>query len=203
MYGEIYYRFCPAAQKGYIGQTINGEKERWNSDKYKGCSVMERAVKKYGKEGFQTTILVTAETKEELDQLETYFIKELNTLVPYGYNLKSGGGSHGKHHPETCRLIAELQRGRKLSEETCKKMSQSLLGNTYRLGTKHSAKTRQKMSVSARGKPKSEEHCKNISKGKQGQKCLGYNRSLKTHQRMSAAGSRRHLRDFLTAVAWG
>ena len=49
---------------------------------------------------------------EEADELETYYIKEYNTLSPYGYNLESGGNKN-----------------KILSEETKKKMSISRMGH--------------------------------------------------------------------------
>jgi hypothetical protein len=48
----------------------------------------------------------------ELNQLETFYIKNLNTISPYGYNLTYGG-----EQPVRC-------------EETCKKISASLLGHS-------------------------------------------------------------------------
>jgi len=60
--------------------------------------------------------------------------------------------------------------GWKLSDKTRKRISKSLLGNTHRLGTKHSAETRQKMSLSSLGIEKSPQHKANISKAKTGVK---------------------------------
>jgi hypothetical protein len=46
------------------------------------------------------------ETQEELNRLEELEIKERNTIVPNGYNLKKGG-DQTQHHPETVRKMKD------------------------------------------------------------------------------------------------
>lgn len=74
--------------KIYIGQSIHIEK-RWsehcqNSSK----SLIGQAIKKYGKENFSFQILEEVLDISELNNLETKYIKQFNSLIPNGYNIK-------------------------------------------------------------------------------------------------------------------
>lgn len=51
-----------------------------------------KALKKYGADNFHWEIIDnSANSREELAELEKHYIKELNTLAPNGYNITSGG----------------------------------------------------------------------------------------------------------------
>ena len=78
--------------KIYIGQTNNIQK-RWANHR---CSndpnmVIARALRKYGVDNFKFEILLRGLTPDEANQKEIEFIKEKNSLVPYGYNVATGG----------------------------------------------------------------------------------------------------------------
>ena len=83
--------------KIYVGQSIDID-ERWKQHIYKAFnsnekgynSIIHLAFRKYGIENF--TLEVLEECKiEELDNKERYWIKELNSLEPNGYNILVGG----------------------------------------------------------------------------------------------------------------
>lgn len=79
-------------QKIYIGQT-NNVTRRWQNHK---CGndpdmVIARAIKKYGVQNFSFEILEEGLTKEEANEREKFYIKELKSLVPNGYNVSEGG----------------------------------------------------------------------------------------------------------------
>ncbi len=79
--------------KIYIGQTINHEKrmrEHIYGRKSKN-SIIDKAIKKYGKENFEFEIIDTTCNQEEADFLERKYIKEYSALKPYGYNILIGG----------------------------------------------------------------------------------------------------------------
>lgn len=86
--------------KKYIGQTINPN-QRYNAHKSSAFnpkdpeydSVIHRAFRKYGYENFKYEILAEAETIDELNGLEIYYIAHYNTQIPNGYNVKSGGNN--------------------------------------------------------------------------------------------------------------
>ena len=84
--------------KRYIGQTIRSLDQRkrqhlWASTHKPEISThFYKAIQKYGKENFLWEVLDTAETQEELNIKESYWIEKYNTTNPtYGYNLKGGG----------------------------------------------------------------------------------------------------------------
>ncbi|MBO5706421.1 MAG: GIY-YIG nuclease family protein [Bacteroidaceae bacterium] len=100
--------------KRYVGQTIRPLKERWKDHcRVKDNNYFHRAIQKYGPENFSVKIIDTAETATELDEKEAFWIKELNTLFPHGYNLKEGGnvsmrGRCGVNNPKS-RLIYQFR----------------------------------------------------------------------------------------------
>lgn len=161
-YGEVYLRYCWSSQKGYVGQTTVGERIRWRDGKYDECPALNNAIKKYGKDSFETFIIAEASSQEELNKLEAHYIQHLNTLVPNGYNLLSGGDGKGHHHPETRIKMSKASKGRRKSVEHCENIRKSKLGvprpafvcaaiSAYRkahVGWKHSEETRAKMRTS-------------------------------------------------------
>lgn len=76
--------------KIYIGQSLNIE-QRWQRHlNSKDESAIHLAIQKYGKENFSFSIIEECQP-EELNQKEIYWIKELNSQLPYGYNMSPGG----------------------------------------------------------------------------------------------------------------
>lgn len=139
MYGQVYLRWCTVSQKGYVGQTTQGIEKRLYRG-YRSSVAMGNAIRKYGDESFQTTILAEADSKEELDTLERAYITLFNTVSPNGYNLK-GGGSAGKHHE-----IARIKMGNG-SRDWWAHPENHVYMSTKLKGKQKSAKTRSKMSV--------------------------------------------------------
>ena len=111
--GYIYLRTNTVNGKQYVGQSttrrFKKRQKEWNNLNipYAGV-VINNARAKYGLDAFDFEILKECED-EELDQWETYYIKELNTKAPYGYNMTDGGEGMNGYSP---------------SEETRKKMSE-------------------------------------------------------------------------------
>lgn len=97
-YGFI-YRYVSPSGKSYVGQTIHSLKERSKTEgrDYKNCSVFYKAIQKYGWDNFLVEILEECPFCE-LEGKEKYYIKKYNSLIPNGYNIKSGGSgkSSGK-----------------------------------------------------------------------------------------------------------
>ena len=169
--GVIYLRTNKINGKKYVGQatTIRFKERQYKwaclSQPYSG-EVINRARAKYGLDAFDFEILKECED-DELDYWEMYYIKELNTKVPYGYNLTDGGeGMTGyTHTAETRKKISECHKGKHRSAETRKKLSES------HKGKKFSQETRIKMSESRKGKKRTEETRKKISKSHLNGKC--------------------------------
>jgi len=120
--------------KIYIGQTKNDVSQRV-AGHIKGDSYVGRALRKYGLESFDISVIDHADTKEVLDEKEKYWIKALDCQSPSGYNLVGGGG--GCLTP---------------SEETLKKMSNSQKGNKHLLGYHHLEESKAQTSKKLKGR---------------------------------------------------
>lgn len=145
MNGKIYCITCLFNNKKYIGQTSGQLKKRIYRHKKDSQSKIKQAIHhaiaKYGFDNFNIELVESNITsKEMLNKREKYWIKELNTLAPNGYNLTTGGKVF------------------KISEETRKKRTGP---NNHFYGKKHSKESRQKMSLSHKGQ-------KPWNKGKRG-----------------------------------
>lgn len=97
-YGVIYLISNTRNKKLYIGQTVQSLGTRWSSHCRidSRCKALSAAIGKYGKESFSISEIGRAETKEELNALEQFYVEKLQTMAPNGYNIKEGGGSKGK-----------------------------------------------------------------------------------------------------------
>lgn len=90
---------CEHKGWSYIGQTVQSPNRRWrnNGDAYKD-QLFGKAIKKYGWNNFQHTILVNnIKTIEEANKLEEYYIKYYHTSIYdkncMGYNVSPGGNN--------------------------------------------------------------------------------------------------------------
>jgi group I intron endonuclease len=137
--------------------------------------LIDRARNKYGLENWKSEVLKECQTQEELNYWEQYYIKELNTKKPNGYNLTDGGeGCSGYQCSEEHKLKNSLAKsgvnhpnwGKHLSDETKKKISDATKGIRRSLGMTghhHSDESRKKMSEVRKGKHFSEETRKKMS----------------------------------------
>lgn len=132
VYAEIYAIINKKNGKVYIGQaaiTVSvrnlkwGAHGRWLSHIREAmgegkdhCVILNQAIRKYGVDGFEVKILCEA-TKDNVDELEMKYIEEYNSMVPNGYNLKSGG-ANGKDSDETRTKKSESRKGLKHTDET-------------------------------------------------------------------------------------
>lgn len=88
--------------KCYIGQTIKKNpydriNVHFKNYKMNKNSLITKSIKKYGKENFKIELLFTVLTcQNDLNEYECFFIKENNSVYPYGFNLTVGGKQGGK-----------------------------------------------------------------------------------------------------------
>ena len=117
-YGYIYKITNKVNGKVYVGQTICDISKRFREHKHASLTqdtCLYRAMRKYGVNNFKIEQIDTANSLDDLNNKEIYWIKTLNTKRPYGYNILDGGnGIKGYHHTkETKLLIQEKGRGNK------------------------------------------------------------------------------------------
>jgi hypothetical protein len=159
--------------KIYIGKTVISFSQRRANHlsvarNKKDNFPFHAAIRKYGEENFAWEIIDRCLFAESLIALEQHYIKLYNCKAPNGYNLTDGGdGITGFKH----------------SEETKKKMSESMVGKTA--GNKNGNY----------GKPKSEETLKKMrkphgpmseeTKQKDREAHLGKHPSIESREKMS------------------
>lgn len=161
MYGVVYFHTNQSNGKVYVGQT-RLPKRRKNAH-FRERSYFSRALQKYGWDGFDHFYLDVA-NQEEMDNLEKLWIWAFQTTDRnLGYNIQSGGKLYGSHSDETRKKIAEKAKNRIVSLETCRKISQAHLGNSYAKGFKHSEETRRKVSLAGKGRKFTPEHRAKLS----------------------------------------
>lgn len=160
----IYLRTNLTNGKQYVGQTTNWEEREygWKTrQKYSGGAI-DNARNKYGLENFKTEVLKECSTQDELNYWEQYYIKELNTKVPNGYNITDGGGgmSGFKHRQEDIEKISNAMKGDKNhfyskhhTDETKKRISEANKGIRNGMFGKHlSEEAKIKLSESMKGR---------------------------------------------------
>jgi hypothetical protein len=107
---EIYMLTCKDTKKRYVGQAVShilnhgryrpyGRQGRFKchiseaySGKRKQCAFLNNAIRKYGKDSFDISLLDITNVASA-DERESHFILHYDTLYPNGYNLTSGGNT--------------------------------------------------------------------------------------------------------------
>ena len=110
--GSIYKITNTVNGKAYIGQTRHDAEKTRIRDHFagNGSQLVKQAIEKYGKDAFTFEILHDGIIPEFLDDLEREYIEKYNTIVPHGYNLRTGGRG-GACSEETQRKISEANKG--------------------------------------------------------------------------------------------
>jgi len=146
----------------YVGQTKNTIDDRVACH-LGNFTYLGKALRKYGLQSFDISVIDFAKTREELSEKEKYWIKILNCKAPGGYNLTAGGDGMFCPSEETRNKMSEAGRRRRglyfRSEKAKKNISKALKGKT------HSEEARKHMSLGALGRRHSEE-TKNKMRGK-------------------------------------
>lgn len=153
--------------KKYIGKTIEIFQKRWfnhrsflRGNKHPNV-YMQREWNKYGEDNFEFLIIEQFdiairneynydELNRKICELEIYYIKKYNTYKN-GYNMTTGGEG-------TCGIIITEKHKKAIAEKNRINMT----------GRKHSEETKKKMSESHKGYIKTEEHRKHLSEALKG-----------------------------------
>ena len=144
-YGYIYVTTNLVNGKRYIGQRTWSEP--YKEDKYIGSGkILKKAIEKYGRDSFSKEIIDWANSKEELDQLEKFWIKHFDANHSSDfYNILSGG--------QGCAGLKWTDEQRAQASQRNKGENNPMYGKGYKLtgehngmyGKCHSEKTRKKM----------------------------------------------------------
>jgi len=94
-------------KKIYVGKSLK------NKNSYMGSgTILNKAIKKYGKDNFIKEIIDYADTLEELNAKEIYWIEKLNsTEKKIGYNIAKGGtgGNTLDNHPDKVNILKKTR----------------------------------------------------------------------------------------------
>lgn len=166
----------------YVGQTVKKGSQRWREHcnaadgafehTYNGQMYIVRALRKYGVAAFKFEVVEQC-ARKDLDAREAFWIAELNSLAPNGFNLRSGAlGVDGvKIASEVGQRISVANRGRVKGPEWRAALSKAHMGKVLTpehrakvgdatRGRKDSEETRLKKSLALKGRklgPYSEE----------------------------------------------
>jgi len=140
---QIYLIINKTNEKKYVGKAncftgANnfkwGTLGRWKSHVDEACKknddhcvLLNNAIRKYGENNFEIYTIYKGPI-ETIGDYESYYIKYLNTLKPYGYNLRSGGDK-GKNNIDTIQKMKEAHTGHVHSEKQKENISKGQIGN--------------------------------------------------------------------------
>jgi group I intron endonuclease len=182
---DVYCHTSPSGKK-YVGWTRQGWRKRWRShvkDARAGRPLaFHAAIRKHGADTFTHEVLDRLSTEEGARRAERLWIARLSTIAPGGYNLTSGGEGT-LNPPEDVRFRMGANRGRKMRDETRKRMSE-----THRK-RKRDAFTYVKIAEALRGRKRSPETIAKMSAAAKGKK-----HSAETRAKMSASHKARAAR---------
>lgn len=86
--------------KQYVGVTSQKLEKRikgHRNDSERKNGVFQLAIRKYGFSVFNFEVLKVTKIKEDVFELEKFYIKKLETKIPHGYNMTDGGeGTFGR-----------------------------------------------------------------------------------------------------------
>ena len=139
---------------------------RWdNGRSYKTCPLVNRAINKYGWDNIKHEILCYADSKEEAEEKERFYISSFNSNnTQYGYNILPGGDVATNELTDEMRIkLGNGWRGKKRSECEKEKISDGVKKAFDRpksnghFGMKHSETTKKKMSETHKSQWKDED----------------------------------------------
>lgn len=172
---KVYMHITPSGKR-YIGITQQELEKRWQ----KGCGYTNndyftKATKKYGWDNIESVVLYEGLDMEIAEKKEIELIDYYKSNIrKYGYNIRHGGNSNGKHSEETKRKIGDAQLGE------LNHMWGKAGYNKGKPGKKLTIEQKKQRSIAQTGKKLTLEWKANISAGKQ-------NISEETRQKLSKA----------------
>lgn len=179
MIGYIYLTTNLINNKKYIGRKTS---EIFVSNYFGSGKHLKRAVNKYGENNFKVELLKECFSIDDLIQSETYYITIHDAVNSDDYYNHSYGGYNEGFIPgeqniaktERCRrLNSEKHKGKKMSDEFCKKQSELHRGKpSGMLGKHHSEQTKQIISQHSRNRKHTREQIEKIKNHHKGCKMM-------------------------------
>jgi group I intron endonuclease len=115
-YGYIYKTINILNNKIYIGKCSRKIEKYDKTKKYLGSGkILNNSINKYGRKYFKKEILEKAYSKQELNELEIYYIWEFDsTNLNIGYNLTKGGdgGDTFTNNPNKEKILLKVKKWR-------------------------------------------------------------------------------------------
>jgi len=151
----VYVHINKINGKKYVGITQRSPEERWlNGKGYAHNYHFNKAIEKYGWDGFEHIVVYQSCSKEVAEAIEKDMIETFQTQNrDKGYNIREGGNS-GKHSEETKRKISITKRLQCQDKEYVKKLSDSHKGiPAHNKGVPMSEEQKLKVSQSKTGVP--------------------------------------------------
>lgn len=156
--------------KIYIGQTVRTLGARISDHFRSTVGRFPRALRKYGLDNFDFSVVESCESKEVMNERERYWISFFSSNGSEGYNLTEGGENPPsqkgvKRSEETKLKLRGLRNslGTKRSDEMKNRLAEAMAGNKNSFGHKRSDETKEKMSISAKKRIISTEGRKKLS----------------------------------------
>jgi group I intron endonuclease len=155
--------------KCYVGRTshtLTRRKHQHEVSAYDGKKTkLAEAIREYGTESFLWEIISTVENQEVANTLEIYWIGEMNTLYPNGYNSNRGGARNSERMTRETKEKVRLSNtsrenspiGKKLTLEHREKLR---LSHT---GVKTNDDTKEKIRKAMKERIFTNDHKKNLS----------------------------------------
>jgi NUMOD3 motif len=192
----VYVIFRPNGVPCYVGK---GKGRRWKRHALQPCNIHLKHIYANAGGALPTVKVGEKMTEDEAFAVEIAFIAAIGREERGGPLVNKTDGGEGpsgwvpsaewREHRRKCATqawqelgmaerLAEINRGKKYpgrphTDESKRRISESLKGNTHTLGYKRSEESKIKQSASTKGKPKTPQHAANISAGLRGKKHSG------------------------------
>lgn len=117
-FGSIYLITNKIDNKSYVGQTIGTPEGRFacHARDKRSSRYLSSAIQKHGIDNFILKELIVCFNETDLNIMETYFIDNMNTLYPNGYNLSRGGHNRG----DLSDIVRYKMKVAKLGKKVCR-----------------------------------------------------------------------------------
>lgn len=220
----LIYKITSPSGKSYIGQTKKYNERIRAHVTRRDKHPLTNAIKKYGWESFKLEILMENLNIDVANYWEEFYIRELDTLSPNGYNLHTGGRNHtvseatrirmkiassgsnnnmfGKVHTiEAKNKISNKNRGKKHSIEFREIRSKLYQGyNNPFFGKKHSNETKKLISKIHLGKTISKETRQKLSNTISGSNHWNYGKHHSIGTRLKISNTLKNKIDYTNIV---